>query len=201
MVIGVTGGIGSGKSTVLRAVAQRGYCIYDCDAEAKRIIMADPVVRRQMIALFGEQVYKDGIYQTQYVAAQVFADKSKLARLNAIVHPAVIEDIKRKQSALSTQQSAVLFVESAVLISSGIDKLCDKVVLITAPEQERIERVLLRAAKRGQHMDTEHVLARIHAQSIEEESLHHTPYDLKLVNDEATPISDIVEQLIRFVEQ
>lgn len=201
MVIGVTGGIGSGKSTVLRAVAQRGYCIYDCDAEAKRIIMEDADVRRQMIALFGRQVYKDGVYQTQYVAAQVFADKSKLARLNAIVHPAVIEDIKRKQSAICGRQSDVLFVESAILISSGIDKLCDAVVLITAPEQERIERVLLRAAKRGQHIDMEHVLARIHAQTIEEESLQHRPYDLKLVNDDATPTSDLVEQLIRFVEQ
>lgn len=95
----------------------------------------------------------------------------------------------------------MLFVESAILISSGIDKLCDAVVLITAPEQERIERVLLRAAKRGQHIDMEHVLARIHAQTIEEDSLQHRPYDLKLVNDDATPTSDLVEQLIRFVEQ
>ncbi|MBP5658907.1 MAG: hypothetical protein J6W89_02695 [Paludibacteraceae bacterium] len=72
-------------------------------------------------------------------------------------------------------------------------------VLITAPEEERIERVLLRAAKRGQHTDVQQVRARIHAQVLEEESLRTTPYDLKLVNDDATPIPEIVEQLMGFV--
>lgn len=205
MIIGVTGGIGSGKSTVLRSIARRGYPVYDCDAEAKRLIIEDAEVRRQMIDLFGEEVYRDGVYQTQMVAEQVFADKSKLARLNAIVHPAVERDIRRwaKQhtSNIEHQTANILFVESAILISSGLAKLCDAVVLITAPEQERIERVLLRAAKRGQQMDAEQVRARIHAQIIEEESLQHQPYDLKLVNDDATPIAHIVEQLIRFVEQ
>ena len=200
MIIGVTGGIGSGKSTVLRSIARRGYHVYDCDAEAKRLILEDPDVRRQMVELFGEEVYRNGVYQTQWVAAQVFADKSKLARLNAIVHPAVERDIRRWAEG-SSQQPDVRFVESAILISSGLAKLCDAVVLITAPEQERIERVLLRAAKRGQQMDAEQVRARIHAQIIEEESLQHQPYDLKLVNDDATPIAHIVEQLIRFVEQ
>lgn len=200
MIIGVTGGIGSGKSTVLRSIARRGYPVYDCDAEAKRLILEDPDVRRQMVELFGEEVYRNGVYQTQWVAAQVFADKSKLARLNAIVHPAVERDIRCWAEGIS-HQSDVRFVESAILISSGLAKLCDAVVLITAPEQERIERVLLRAAKRGQQMDAEQVRARIHAQIIEEESLQHQPYDLKLVNDDATPIAHIVEQLIRFVEQ
>lgn len=205
MIIGVTGGIGSGKSTVLRSIARRGYPVYDCDAEAKRLILEDSEVRRQMVELFGEEVYRDGVYQTQMVAEQVFADKSKLACLNAIVHPAVERDIRRwaKQhtSNIEHQTANILFVESAILISSGLAKLCDAVVLITAPEEERIERVLLRAAKRGQQMDAEHVRARIHAQIIEEESLREQSYDLKLVNDDATPIPEIVEQLIRFVEQ
>ena len=192
MIIGVTGGIGSGKSTVLRAVARQGFQVYDCDREAKRIIIEDAKVREQMIALFGEEVYADGTYQTNYVAAQVFANPEKLGKLNAIVHPAVMEDI-------SNQQSDILFVESAILVSSGLAKLCDAVVLITAPEEERIERVLLRAAKRGQQMDANHVRARIHAQMAEEESLQQTTYDLKLVNDDATPIADIVEQLMGFV--
>lgn len=201
MIIGVTGGIGSGKSTVLRAVARKGYAVYDCDKQAKRIIMEDAKVRKQLIELFGEEVYAGGVYQTSLVAVQVFADPEKLQRLNAIVHPAVMEDITSGRWKEEGGKSDVLFVESAILISSGLARLCDAVVLITAPEQERIERVLLRAAKRGQQMNVEQVRARIHAQIIEEESLHDTPYDLKLVNDDATPIPDIVEQLIRFVEQ
>jgi len=205
MIIGITGGIGSGKSTVLRSVARRGYPVYDCDAEAKRLIVEDPEVRLQMLELFGEQVYLNGVYQTQLVSSQVFADPGKLARLNAIVHPAVARDIRRweeqQTSPVTHHPSPILFVESAILISSGLAELCDAVVLITAPEEERIERVLLRAAKRHQPMDADQVRARIHAQIIEEESLQHRPYDLKLVNDDATPIAHIVEQLIRFVEQ
>ncbi|MBP5658908.1 MAG: dephospho-CoA kinase [Paludibacteraceae bacterium] len=103
MIIGVTGGIGSGKSTVLRAVARQGYRVYDCDREAKRIILEDDRVRKQMIALFGEEVYKDGVYQTSLVAAEVFANPDKLQQLNAIVHPAVAEDISNQQTAISNQ--------------------------------------------------------------------------------------------------
>ena len=95
MLIGITGGIGSGKSTILRVIAEQGYPVYDCDAEAKRIIAEDESVRRQMTDLFGAQVYENGIYQTQYVAGLVFADPDKLARLNAIVRPAVAEDVRR----------------------------------------------------------------------------------------------------------
>lgn len=210
MIIGVTGGIGSGKSTVLRAVARQGFQVYDCDREAKRIIIEDAKVREQMIALFGAEVYADGVYQTGYVAAQVFDNPEKLEKLNAIVHPAVSRDIERRKAKCERRnaqckmqnewgKSEVLFVESAILVSSGLATLCDAVVQITAPEEERIERVLLRAAKRGQQMDANDVRARIHAQITEEESLPNTPYDLKLVNDDATPIADIVEQLMGFV--
>ena len=68
MLIGITGGIGSGKSTVLRVIAEQGYPEYDCDAQAKRIIAEDPSVRRQLTALFGAEAYKGCTYQTQYVA-------------------------------------------------------------------------------------------------------------------------------------
>lgn len=190
MIIGVTGGIGSGKSTVLRAVAQRGYRVYDCDAEAKRIIVENPAVRRQMIALFGEQVYKDGKYQTQYVAARVFADKSKLERLNAIVHPAVMEDIR-------SQKSGVLFVESAILVSSGIDKLCDVVVTVTAPEDVRVERVLRRATEQGKPTTAAEVRARIRSQQSAVSGLADEGISgMELNNDGSTPIAELADRLI-----
>ena len=78
MLIGITGGIGSGKSTVLRVIAEQGYPVYDCDAQAKRIIAEDSAVRRQLTDLFGAEAYKGGTYQTQYVASQVFADPDRL---------------------------------------------------------------------------------------------------------------------------
>ena len=96
MIIGITGGIGSGKSVIARQLRKMGYSVYDTDSEAKRIIVEDATVREQMTALFGEEVYQDGVYQTSFVAQQVFADKNLLAKLNAIVHPAVKADIISK---------------------------------------------------------------------------------------------------------
>ena len=96
MIIGITGGIGSGKSVIAKQLRQMGYEVYDTDSEAKRLIVEDAHVREQMTALFGEEVYQDGIYQTSFVAQQVFADKNLLAKLNAIVHPAVKADIISK---------------------------------------------------------------------------------------------------------
>ena len=95
MIIGLTGGIGSGKSTIAQGLRQMGYAVYDTDSEAKRLIVEDAAVREQIISLLGPEVYQDNIYQTAIVAQRVFADKGLLARLNAIVHPAVRADILR----------------------------------------------------------------------------------------------------------
>ena len=93
MTIGITGGIGSGKSTIAKQLRAMGYAVYDTDSEAKRLIVEDTQVRQQIEQLFGSEVYKDGVYQTALVAQRVFADHSLLAKLNAIVHPAVKADI------------------------------------------------------------------------------------------------------------
>ena len=95
MIIGITGGIGSGKSTIAKQLRAMGYAVYDTDSEAKRLIVEDAHVRQQIEQLFGSEVYKDGVYQTALVAQRVFADHSLLAQLNAIVHPAVRADIMR----------------------------------------------------------------------------------------------------------
>ena len=93
MIIGITGGIGSGKSTIAKQLRAMGYAVYDTDSAAKRLIVEDAHVRQQIEQLFGNEVYKDGVYQTALVAQRVFADHSLLAQLNAIVHPAVKADI------------------------------------------------------------------------------------------------------------
>ena len=128
MLIGITGGIGSGKSVIAQQLRQMGYVVYDTDSEAKRIIMEDAQVRAQITALFGSQAYKDGVYQTAFVAQQVFNASSLiasspnrliasspnplLARLNAIVHPAVKADIISKFRSLGVQEFRSLGVLS-----------------------------------------------------------------------------------------
>ena len=154
MIIGITGGIGSGKSTIARALAARGYAVYDCDREAKRIISENKAVQQQIIALLGPEAFVNGVYNTSYVAQRVFAEPELLERLNQIVHPAVKEDICQQalpavcqQSGLSAKRSvskAVLFIESAILYEAGLDAICDKIFVIEAPEDIRIARTIAR---------------------------------------------------------
>ena len=206
MIIGITGGIGSGKSVIARQLRQMGYGVYDTDSEAKRIIMEDAHVRAQITALFGSQAYKDGVYQTAFVAQQVFADPTLLARLNAIVHPAVKADIGYWLSELSDspkgdptsdseairQHSDLLFIECAILYQAGIDALCDKVVAVTAPEDIRLSRVIAR-----DRSDIDKVRARMRAQSTEEDLRRA---DIVIHNDGTTPIPQLCEELLQSIK-
>ncbi|MBO4577726.1 MAG: dephospho-CoA kinase [Paludibacteraceae bacterium] len=192
MIIGVTGGIGSGKSTVLRAVAKRGYPIYDCDAEAKRIIVEDADVRRQLIATFGDETYQGYMYNTRYVAEQVFADHDKLARLNAIVHPAVKQDVMRWAA-----DKQIAFIETAILFQAGMSDLCAGVAVVTVPEEERIARAL----HRDRHASREDIVRRIRAQRPPEDYLaSYSKPSIILVNDDDTPHRVLADQLIQFAQ-
>lgn len=198
MIIGITGGIGSGKSTIAKQLRDMGYMVYDTDSEAKRLIVEDTHVRQQIEQLFGSEVYKDGIYQTALVAQRVFADHSLLAKLNAIVHPAVKADIMNRVSRLASQESQVgnqknlFFIECAILYQAGFDTLCDKVVAVTAPEEIRLARAVAR-----DHSTIEKVRARIHAQEAEKDVKRA---DIVINNDGQTPILTLCEEILRFLQ-
>ena len=191
MVIGITGGIGSGKSTITKQLCKMGYAIYDTDSEAKRLIVEDIIVRQQIEQLLGKEVYADGVYQTALVAQRVFADKSLLAQLNAIVHPAVKADILRWVHAIN--HSTPCFVECAILYQAGFDALCDIVVVVTAPEEIRIERVIAR-----DYSSIDKVRARMRAQNTEQDILRA---DWVINNDGKTPIPTLCEDIIHHILQ
>ena len=186
MIIGITGGLGSGKSTIARELAKRGYMVYDCDQEAKRIIAETADVKQEIIDLLGEESFVDGIYNTAYVAKRVFEDSHLLAALNAIVHPAVGLDImKRKPD----------FVESAIIYESGLDILCDRIIVIDAPEEIRIARTIAR----DYHGDAspaniDKVRARIKAQKI-------PTGDLVINNDGKTSIADLAVKILNWLKK
>lgn len=186
MIVGLTGGIGSGKSTIAKQLRNMGYVVYDTDSHAKRIIVEDLSVRKKIVQLFGEDVFLDGVYQTAVVAKKVFADKSLLNALNAIVHPAVREDIAIQNKELS--KSEVMFVECAILYSSGISALCDKVVLVTAPEEVRLQRTIQR-----DHSTINKVRARMRAQDLE---MQMQRADIVVNNDGQQSVMDICNQII-----
>ena len=194
MVIGITGGIGSGKSTITRELAKRGFAVYDCDREAKRIIAKNANVQQAIIALLGKKAFEEGKYNTAYVAQRVFAEPHLLTQLNAIVHPAVKEDIlqrsgltaKRSNSEAVQQAKPVLFIESAILYEAGLDRLCDRVIYIDAPEEIRIARTVAR-----DHCNAEQVRARIATQTI----LPHKNA-IVLMNDGTKSIETLTTELL-----
>lgn len=186
MVVGLTGGIGSGKSTIAKQLRNMGYIVYDTDSHAKRIILEDSSVREKIVQLFGEDVFVDGVYQTSLVAQQVFADRSLLEKLNAIVHPAVRADIERQKRAMGAED--ILFVECAILFSSRINTLCDKVVLITAPEEVRLQRTIQR-----DHSTINKVRARMRAQECE---WQRQPIDVVAHNDGSISIDQLCHQIL-----
>ena len=189
MIIGITGGIGSGKSMVCRELKEMGYPVYDTDKEAKNLILHQANVHQQIEQLFGPEVFADGAYQTAWVAQQVFAQPSLLAALNAIVHPAVKEDIRRW--AAEQTESKWLFVECAILYEAGMDALCDQVVCVSAPEEVRLERVIARDKS-----DINKVRARMRAQKAEE---YEQRADIVLNNDGQRSIQALCQELMGYL--
>lgn len=140
MTIGITGGIGSGKSTVAHLFEMMGYPVYYADVRSKWLMNNDPNIKAKLIATFGQDVYP-GYLDRQALADIVFKDKEALKKLNAISHPAVENDFINWRKA---QKSPILFKEAAILFESGSYKSVDKTICITAPEVIRVKRVMQR---------------------------------------------------------
>ena len=141
MKVGVTGGIGSGKSTVCRLFAQKGIAVYDSDAAAKRLMQEDGALRRQLAGRFGEGTFRDGQLDRAYLAGIVFADPQALADLNALVHPVVMRDF---DAWAARQEGSYVILESAILFEAGLEGSVDKTVAVLAPRELRIERTCRR---------------------------------------------------------
>lgn len=141
--VGVTGGIGSGKSRVCALFAALGIPVYDSDKRAKELMNGDGQLHDKITALFGAEAYgRDGRLDRRFVAGKVFNDPMLLTSLNGIVHPAVAEDFEAWS--MSQSEFPYVILESAILFESGFDRFVDKIITVSAPEELRIERVLAR---------------------------------------------------------
>lgn len=135
MKIGITGGIGSGKSYICQRLKTRGIEVYDCDSAAKRLIRTSDSIRRQLTQLIGEDTYIGDSLNKVAVARFLLASESNALAIDHIVHPAVFQDF---------MDSGMQWMESAILYESGINKLVDRVIVVTAPLEIRIQRVMQR---------------------------------------------------------
>lgn len=183
MLIAITGGIGSGKSVVSRIVAMMGYDVYDCDSRAKRLMDTDDVIKARLQQEIHPQCVLDGCIDRKRLAEIVFSDADRLEKLNAIVHSAVRDDL-RKWARL---QGKVSFVETAILYQSELDRMVDYVWEVEAPLDLRISRVMERNS-----VSREEVLARISAQDSFIPSRHH-PLVILIINDGMMPLLPQIE--------
>ena len=140
-IIGLTGGIGSGKSKIMSVFSTYGIPCYESDRRAKWLMQMDAELKSQIKSFFGDQIYEKDQFNQRKLAKLVFADKGKLEALNSLVHPRVKMDFK---SFVSQQDTPYIIKEAAILFETGGEKDCDATILVTAPEKLRLQRVLNR---------------------------------------------------------
>ena len=138
IIVGLTGGIGSGKTTVAGFFEDLGIPVYIADDAGKRLMRESKDIRDQVQAIFGPSSYSGNEPDRKYIASRVFSDSDLLARLNNIIHPAVAEDFKEW---CNSQDTAYVIYEAAILFETGGYKKCDLSILVTAPFELRIERL------------------------------------------------------------
>ena len=187
--IGITGGIGSGKSVVSRLLRAMNVPVYSSDEEAKRLMQTDAEIRAGLKALVGEELYSSGLgLNKALLASFMFGHAERVAQVNAIVHPRVRDDFRRwaGKQALSVP---LLGIESAILLEAGFRDEVDAVVMVYAPEDVRIERAIRRDAA-----SRESIVKRIHSQMDDEEKRKQA--DFVIVNDGETPLIPQVLALI-----
>lgn len=176
MIVGVTGGIGSGKSTVIKMFSIfKNIAIYIADNEAKKLMNTSKIIKEKLVAEFSKEVYKNNKLNKAFLANIVFNNKEKLAKLNAIVHPEVYKNLQNFVK-LHKDKAYILY-ENAILFENGSNYLCDKIITVTAPEKIRIERVIKR-----DNTSFDEVKKRMQNQFSEEKKILQSNYIIKNIN-------------------
>ena len=141
IIVGLTGGIGSGKTTVAKMFNELGVPVYIADLEAKKLMNTSKVIKRKLLQLFGDEAYVDGKLNRPFLANKIYSDKELLIKMNAIVHPKVkAHFIKWKKK----QDFEYIIKETAILFENNSYQDCNFVITVTASEEDRIQRVISR---------------------------------------------------------
>lgn len=184
--IGLTGGIGSGKSVVARILMAMGYPVYFSDDRSKFITENDPDIRAGLINLVGQDVFNEKGLNRSFLAQQIFKDDSKRLAVNGLIHPKVRNDFDQWAK---RQKSTLVFNEAAILFETGAYQRFDHTVLVTAPSEIKIDRVIKRDST-----IREDVLARMSKQWPDEKKLPLA--DFVLMNDDRTPLITQIEEMV-----
>ena len=167
--VGLTGGIGSGKTTVSNFLLDYGIPVYNSDSQGKRLMNTNLELINDIVNIFGESVYNNGILNTNLLSSIVFSDPEKIKQLNNLVHPKVAEDFN--QWIRKNNNQPILVKEAAILIESGAYLDMDKIILVISKKSNRINRV----SKRD-NFDLESIEKRINFQLTDDEKIQYADY-------------------------
>jgi dephospho-CoA kinase len=190
MIVGLTGGIGSGKTTVAKFFKDYGIPVYIADEEAKKLMARSKVIKRKLVQLFGEKVYVNNTLNKPFIANIIFNDKSYLQKMNAIIHPRVARHFEKW---VVKQNSPYVIKEVAILFENGGYKNCDAVITVTAPKEIRVKRLLNR-----DNTTLEKIEAIMKNQWTDEQKLELSDYSIENITLENTKkqVSKIHAQII-----
>lgn len=185
--VGLTGGIGSGKSKVAELLSNRGVAVYDSDGRAKALMTSDEVLRAALIEAFGAECYTDVGLNRAWLAERVFNNEEELCKLNAIVHPAVMSDFAEWAE---IQECDYVVMESAILLEAGLESHVDVVVAVMAPKELRLQRAMQRDGATEEQIEE-----RMRNQMSDDERTERAKY--AIVNIDLEELEEDVEQLHR----
>ena len=185
--LAITGGIGSGKSVVSHIMEIMGVPVYDCDRNAKELMVSDATIVKGLTRMFGSECYnEDGSLNRGYVASRIFTDDDNIKRVNALVHPVVKRDFEKWAA---EKKAPVVAVETAVLYESGIIESVDKVLVVWADKETCIQRTVSRSG-----MSRNQVVSRMQKQMLADEMLLLSDYSI--YNDNGSPLLPAVKSLL-----
>jgi dephospho-CoA kinase len=191
--LGITGGIGSGKSVVSKTLSVLGVPVYDCDSRAKWLQENDADVRQKIMDLLGDDVYEGRRLNRKKMAAKIFSDAALLTKVERIVHPAVEKDFNRW---CLDQKKDIVALESAILYECGLKNKCiDKVCLVYAPIETRIERVARRDSA-----NIEEIRQRMANQARDDEKINKADFVVKNYSNNSV-ISQVLELMVKAREE
>jgi len=191
MIVGLTGGIGSGKSTVAKILLKLGFPVYNSDKRAKWLMNNDSILKNNISSIFGENSYINGVLNTNFISNIVFSDPDKIIQLNSLVHPSVSKDFD-KWLKLNISHN-IIFKEAAILIESGAYLKMNKIILVESRNDLKIERILKRDST-----DFDSVKKRMDSQSSDSKNKNYVDYIIE--NNETleslnTKVNLVIQQI------
>ena len=188
LIVGLTGGIGSGKSMVAKMFETLNIPIYYTDIEAKKLMISSKIIKRKLVQRFGEEVYVDGKLNKPFLANLIFTNTANLAYVNSIVHPKVNQHFKRWVNKQKNKKDVkYVLQENAILFENGSAVFCDKIITVTAPLELKIARVI-----RRDNTTEQKVLTRMNNQWTDEEKIKKS--DFVIINID---VSHTKEQVVK----